>query len=94
MGLYEGQNLHELIQGAESAGKNDHRFSQVYEPEFPDKEIMEFEIQLIGDESIGFLLLRDADVQSDGFPPGFTGASIGGLHHPRAAAGTDDEPPV
>ena len=90
-GLNEGEDLHEFVERSEAAREDDQGLGEVNEPEFPHEEIMEFEVEFSGDEGIGILLVGNADIEPDGFAVRERGASIGGFHDPRAAAGADDE---
>src|SRR5512146_2607766 len=93
-GLSQSEDFKQFVQGSESAGKNDERLREISEPELTHEEVVELKIQFRRDIGIGDLLERQADIQTDGFPAGFTRPEIGGLHDPRAAAGCDDEAPA
>src|SRR5580704_13607826 len=45
VGLGEGEDFEELVDGAEAPGKNNQGFGEVGEPELAHEEIMEFEIE-------------------------------------------------
>src|SRR5947209_4601474 len=52
---------------------------------------MELEVQLRADPTVGILLVRQANVQSNRLSAGFAGAAVGSLHDPRPAAGSHNE---
>ena len=54
--LDERHHFEELVERPEAAGEGDHRFGEVEEPVFPNKEIMEFEVELRGDVRVVALL--------------------------------------
>src|SRR5439155_13359015 len=71
VGLYERENLEQLVAGAEAAGKHHERFGQVRKPELPHEEIVELEMESFGDVWICSLLERQANVQADRLAPRF-----------------------
>ena len=89
-GLRERQDLHQLVQRAEAAGKHDERARQVREPELAHEEVVELERELARDIGIRLLLVRQHDVESDRPAAGIRGAAIGRLHDAAAATGADD----
>src|SRR6185503_5547394 len=94
VGLYERQHLEQLVERAEAAGKNHQRLRQVGEPELAHEEVVELEVQPLGDVGVGALLERQPDVEADRLAARLAGAAVGRLHDARAAAGGDDEPMV
>src|SRR5688572_12120198 len=52
LGLHQGENLEELVERTEAARKNDQRLGQIRKPEFAHEEVMELEMQSVGDERI------------------------------------------
>src|SRR5262249_23281458 len=85
------EDLEELVERAEAAGEDHQRLRQVGEPELAHEEVVELEMQALGDIRVGALLERQPDVQADRLPAAFAGAAVGGLHDPGAAARRDDE---
>ncbi len=51
---------------------------------------MELEAELTGDVRVCVLLVRQADVEPDGFAPGFRGTAVRRFHDAAAAAGAHD----
>src|SRR5215468_5113951 len=84
--LREGEDLKQLVERAEAAGKNDQRFGEIREPVLAHEEVVKLEVEIRRDVAVGILLERQADVQSDGFAAGFAGAAVGGFHDARTAA--------
>ena len=91
VGLRERQNFEELVARPEPARKNHHRRRQVREPELPHEEVMEFEVQTVGDVFVRALFVRQPDIQADRLAAGLVRAAIGGFHDARPAARRDDE---
>ena len=89
--LRQRQDLEHLVERAEAAGKNHQRLGQVGEPELAHEEVVELEVQALGDVAVGPLLERQADVEADALAAGLVGAAIGGLHDAGPAARADDE---
>src|SRR5262249_42833373 len=65
VGLGERENLEQLVERAEAAGKNDERLRQVCEPELSHEEVVELEAQPVRDVRVGALLERQTDVEAD-----------------------------
>ena len=91
VGLREREDLEQLVAGAEAAGKDHQRLRQVREPELAHEEVVELEVQPVGDVRVGALLERQPDVEPDGLAAGLVRAAVGGFHDAGAAAGRDDE---
>ena len=91
VGLHEREDLEQLVARAEAAGKDHERLRQVREPELPHEEVVELEVQAVGDVRVRALLERQPDVQADRLAAGLARAAVGGLHDARAAARRDDE---
>jgi hypothetical protein len=91
VGLSEGEDFEEFVDGAEAAGKNHQRFGEIGEPELAHEEIVELEVERGRDVRIGILLEREIDVEADGFASGFVGAEVGGFHDAGTTAGGNDE---
>src|ERR1700674_5526647 len=53
-------------------------------------EIVKAEIEFGRDVGVRVLLMRQADVQSDGLGSSVECSTVGGLHHSRPSAGHDD----
>ena len=93
VGLAEGEGLEHLVEGAESAGEEDHGRRAEDEVKLPQREVLELEAEVGGDEGIGLLLGRELDVEPDRLAADVEGPAVGGFHDPRPAAGDDDEIP-
>ncbi len=91
VGLRQGEDFEQLVDGAESAGKNHQRLGQIGEPELAHEKIMEFKIERGRDVGIGILLEWQIDVEADAFASGLVGAQICGFHDARTTSGGDDE---
>ena len=91
VGLREGEDFEEFVDGAEAAGENHQSFGEIGEPEFAHEEIVEFEVERGRDVGVGILLEGQIDVETDALASGFVGAKVGGFHDAGAAAGSDDE---
>src|SRR6266446_2240170 len=64
-GLRQRQDLEQLVERAEAAGKRNQGARQVREPQLAHEEVVELEAELRGDIGIGTLLLRQTDVEAD-----------------------------
>ena len=73
-------------QRAEAARKDHQRLGQVREPELAHEEVVELEVQPVGDVRVGALLERQPDVQADRLAAGLVRAAVGRLHDAGAAA--------
>src|SRR5580704_1670139 len=91
IGLREGEDFEEFVDGAEAAGKNHQRFGEVGEPEFTHEEIVELEVERGSDVGVGILFERQTDVEADGLASSFVSAEVGGFHDAGTTAGGDDE---
>src|ERR1035438_9305915 len=91
VGLREGENFEEFVDGAEAAGKNHQRFGEIGEPELAHEEIVELEVERGRDVLVGILLEGQIDVEADGFASGLVGTEVGGFHDAGTTAGGDDE---
>src|SRR5205807_109307 len=65
VGLHQRQNLEQLVARPEAAGKDHERLGEVREPELAHEEIMELEVQTLGDVRVGPLLEGQTDVEAD-----------------------------
>ena len=90
LGLHQRQDLHQLVERAEAAGKHDQRAREMREPQLAHEEVVELERQARRDVGVGPLLVRQADVEADRLAAGVGGAAVGGLHDAAAAARADD----
>ena len=61
------------------------------EPELAHEEVMELEVQALGDVAVRPLLERQTDVQPDALAAGLVGTAVGPLYDPGAAARAHDE---
>src|SRR5580704_15217312 len=91
VGLGEGKDFKEFVDGAEATRENHQRLGEIGEPEFTHEEIVELEVQRGRDVGIGILLEGQTDVEADAFASGFVGAEVGGFHDAGTSAGGDDE---
>src|SRR4029077_10127726 len=91
VGLGQGEDFEEFVDGAEAAGENHQSFGEIGEPELAHEEIVKLEVERGRDVGIGILLEWEIDVEADGFASGFVGAEVGGFHDAGASAGGDDE---
>ena len=89
--LHEGEHFHELVEGAEAAGKNYEGFGDLCEPELPHEEVMEIETKFGADIGVGELFVWELDGKADGFASRFGGAAIGGFHDAGSSTGTNYE---
>ena len=85
------EGFEHLVEGAESAGEEDHGRRAEDEVKLPQREVLELEAEVGGDEGIGLLLARELDVEPDRLAADVEGAAVGGFHDPRAASGDDHE---
>ena len=92
--LDEGEDLEELVERAEPAGKDHECLRQVREPELPHEEVVELEVQPAGDVRVRALFERQPDVQADRLASRLVRPAVGRLHDAGAAAGAHDEPVV
>ena len=90
LGLHQRQDLGELVERAEAAGKHDERAGEMREPELAHEEVVELEGQPGRDVGIGPLLVRQPDVEPDRLAARVGGAAVGGLHDAAAAARAHD----
>ena len=72
-------------------GKDHERLREIREPELAHEEVVELEVQAVGDVRVRALLEGQPDVQADRLAAGFARAAVGRLHDSRAAARRDDE---
>ena len=93
-GLRQRQDLEHLVERAEAAGKDHERLRQVREPELPHEEVVELEVQIVGDVLIGSLLEGKSDVEPDGLAAGLVRSAVGRLHDAGTSPGAYDEPPA
>ena len=84
--LHQRQDLEHLVERPESAREDHQRLGQIRKPELAHEEVVELEVQPVGDEAVRALLEGQADVQSDRLAAGLVGAAVGGLHDAGAAA--------
>src|SRR5271169_4381655 len=75
-GLHESQNLEEFVQGSKSSGEDDEGLRQISEPELAHEEVVELEIEFIGDIRVGELFERKTDVEPDSLAFRIRGAAI------------------
>jgi len=88
-GLDQRQGLEKLVEGTETAGKDDIGQGVLDEHDLADEEILVIDVDIgVG---IGFLFKGQADVHAHGLAAPFGGPFVGGLHDPRAAPGDDAE---
>src|SRR3989338_3963962 len=87
VGLDKGQYLEKLIQSPESAREIDVHFRGIGQHRFTYEKVVELE--LVGQELIVSLAVRQIDVEADRRAARFICAFIGGLHPPRVPAGDD-----
>ena len=86
-GLRQGEELEQLVQGAEASREHDDGPRDVGEPQLAHEEVAELEREPGGDERVGALLVGQADVEADGAAARLLRAAVGGLHDAGAAAG-------
>src|SRR5439155_14572658 len=67
-GLAEGQDLEQLVERAEAAGKDDDGAREVREPELAHEEVVELEREAGRDVGVRALLMREADVGPEWAP--------------------------
>src|SRR5579863_1755206 len=91
-GLHQGQDFEQLIEGAKAARERDQRFRALQQMHLAERKVVESKTQLRGDIRIGVLLVRQIDIQTDGFCPNFEGAAVRSFHDPRTTTGHDDKP--
>src|SRR5205809_6281779 len=87
--LGKGQRLEELVEGAQTAGKDDEAASVFDEHVLADEEVAELDAE--GDVVVELLLVGQLDVAADRQPAGLLAPAVDGFHDPRAAAGDDGE---
>jgi len=87
--LNQRQSFEKFIQRSEPARKTDQGARVFDEHHFPGEEIVEIERYVL--IRIGFLLHGEVDIESDAESFGFIGATVGGLHDSRSAAGNNGE---
>src|SRR5260221_4879554 len=89
-GLDESQNLEALILGAKAAWKERDGIRLFHEQELARKEVLEVhELDVAGNDGIGFLLERQQDIDADAVIP--AGADVAGLHDAAGRSGDDHE---
>ena len=85
--LHQGENLEQLVQGAEPAGKRHQRLGALHEVQFAQGEVVEAQAQVGRHIRIGKLLVRQIDIEADRLGADVERAAVGGLHHAGTAAG-------
>ena len=86
LGLHQRQDLEHLVERAEAARKDHERLGEIRKPELAHEEVVELEVQSLGDVAIRALLERKPDVQADRLAAGIGSAAIGRFHDPGTAA--------
>src|SRR5665811_2041785 len=76
LGLHQGQQLEQLVEGAKPSRKNDQRLRQVGEPQLAHEEVVELEVQVGRDVRVGHLLEGQMNVEPDGLAARFGSAAI------------------
>src|SRR5262245_48093900 len=89
--LNQCQHFEELVHCAKAARKDNQGLRKIDKPEFAHEEIVEVENQLRGYITIYTLLVWQLNIHAHRLATGKGGSTIGGLHHPARATGTDDE---
>ena len=87
VGLDQGHDLEQFIEGAEAARHDDHGAGVFEEHHLTDEEIMEVDPGI--DPGVAALLVRQLDAQPDAGALGLGGPSVAGLHDARTTAGDD-----
>ncbi|ALA56683.1 hypothetical protein NITMOv2_0244 [Nitrospira moscoviensis] len=88
-GLKQRERLEQLIHRAEAAGKRDERFGADEEVHLAQGKIPELEAQLRRNVGVRPLLVRQGDVQADGFASRIRRPPICRLHDAGSTAGDD-----
>src|SRR6476620_12116327 len=78
-GLSQAERLKQLIERAVAAGKNYQRRSPQDEMKLAHGEVVKLKTKLGRDIRVGFLLVRQIDVEADAFGANFECAAIGGF---------------
>src|SRR5207253_1756893 len=89
--LAECQDLEQLVERAEAAGKNDDGAREVCEPELAHEEVVELEPEAGRDVGVRALLVREADVEPDRAPARVGRAAVCGFHDAGPAAAADEK---
>src|ERR1700682_6013816 len=89
-GLRQRQDVGQLVERTEAAGKHDERTREVREPELAHEEIAELEQQLARDVRVRPLLVRKPDVEPDRPTAGLSRTTVRRLHDAASAAGADN----
>ena len=87
--LHERDDFEKFVERAESAGHEDEAEAVFREADLARKKIMEMQRQV--DKAIAGLLVRQFDVEADGFAAALGRALVRGFHDARSAAGDDGE---
>src|SRR5207244_13333622 len=91
--LAERQDLEQLVERAEPAGKDDHGPREVGEPELAHEEVVELEPEAGRDVGIRALLVWEADVEPDRAAAGVGRSPVRRFHDAGSAAAADEKPP-
>lgn len=88
--LFQGEDLKELIQCPEPAGKDSQSVGPHGEMHLTDREIAEVERKSRRQIVVWLLLAGQPDVKADAWRANLEGAAIGGLHDAGSATRRDD----
>ena len=89
-GLLKCQEFEEFIHSAEATGKDGERIGTHGQVHLAHREIVETEGEFGRGIGIGFLLVRQRDVEPDAWRACIRGAPVGRLHDAGPAAGRDN----
>ena len=85
--LDQGERLEQLVERPVAARKDHERVGVLHEHDLAREEVAELDAEI--DVRVEPLLHRQLDVAADRQATAFLGATVGGRHDPRAAAGDD-----
>ena len=88
--LNEREYFEQFVDGAIPARKRDQRLGSQEKMKLAKSEIVKVEAPIGGDVRVWILLMRQADVEADGFDSDVESTAIGRLHDSRSAPGHDD----
>ena len=89
MGLYEGEGLEKLIEGAETAWHRYKGFGILDEHYFAGKEIVELDVLVVVDIRVVGLLKGEVDVESGRYAFVEVRAFVAGFHNAGSSTGDD-----
>ena len=85
-GLNESENLEQFVERAVAVGKGDQGFGPQQEMQLARGKIVKAKTEIGRDVGIRILLVRQFDLQADGFRADVECAAVGGLHEAGPAA--------